>query len=134
MSYRSKNIKTVSKLCLVNIATQVGSQVPSAMTRFVTFVSAEGGTTASNPIAAAVVLASAAVSNQSIIGVRASAGRKLRVPVHTVALTGIQYGHLPITIPRKPSLEPLFTIAGGKWLFVGASATSASLMVQYFEE
>ena len=134
MSYRSKNIKTVSKLCLANIATQVGSQVPPGMTRYVTFVSVEGGTTASNPDAVAVVLASAGVSNQSIAGVRASAGRKLRVPVHAVALTGIQFGHLPITIPRKLSLEPLFTIAGGKWLFVGASATSASLLVQYFEE
>ncbi len=134
MSYRNKNIQTKSKLCLVNIATQVGSQVPTGMTRYVTFVSVDAGNTASNPNAVAVIFASAGVSNQSINGVRASAGRKLRVPVHVVALTGIQYGHLPITVPRRPSLEPLFTIASGKWLFVGASATSAHILVQYFEE
>jgi len=135
MSYRSRNIRTVSKLLALNTATMVGTMVPAGMTRYVTFVQAGPSPTISRPSSVVVYFASAGVSNQSIGGVRATAGRKLRTLIRTTGVSGYAQGNPMVTIPRKPSLEnPLFTIAASKWLFTGASVTSGQVLVQYFEE
>ena len=144
MSYRTKNLQTKDKIIQSKTSGyNIGGQVPSGMTRYVTFLYLSPGYEGVGFSAAKVYLASVGVSNPTRASIVATTYRKDVLQVH---MSGYSYTTKkgPIMRGGGPLLyfpdeinpaKPLFTIAGGKWLGVFLSHCSAAdIMVQWFDE
>ncbi len=108
-----------------------GGQVPAGMKRWVTFVSLDSGQVMASHLG--VYFASVNVSNPSIASIVATGNRKLLAHLRTTQSTGLT--KRPLQIPKKASVDtPLFSIAGGNWLGLAATITTALVNVQYFDE
>ncbi len=138
---RCRDIKTVSKIISSNVATagNIGGQVPAGMTRWVTFLSVDTAliTGASS---VKVHFASVGVSNPTRASLIATGNRKWSIDLRATGLERTNshvapHEGAPFMIPNKINPDaPLFSIAGGKWLGINASNTTANVLVQYFDE
>lgn len=137
MSVRNMELKTTCKT-LKNNATPIvlGGQVPSGMTRWVTFLMVD-----TNAIAdasdGALHFASMGVSNPTEASVVAVTHRKLRLEWVASDMSVCNCNGLPIMLPDGgPDPEtPLFSIAEGKWLGIFTSlGATANVFMQYFDE
>lgn len=136
MKNRSRELKTVSKMITSETAgITLGGQVPSSMKRWVTFLCIDTTGAAMAMSDLALHLASVGVSNPSIASIIATGNRKRFIPLNATQKS-IASRYLPIMLPPTgPDPEaPLFSIAGGKWLGVVASLTTANVFMQYFDE
>ena len=130
---RNMELKTVSKVASSQASTlNIGGIVPAGMKRWVTFVSIDtpyGGASQMG-----VYLASVGVSVPTKASLVATANRKMLILLRATTGTA-PLRKTPLQIPKAANTEtPLFSIAGGKWLGVFATKTTALLTVQYFDE
>lgn len=131
---RNIELKTVTKVLSSNLSQVVGGQVPSGMKRWVTFVAVDtkGGIALASNLG--VYLASVGVSNPTLASIVATGNRKMLLMVRaTTATKPMKKGLLQV--PKVPNVNnPLFSIAGGKWLGVVTTKTTGTLTMQYFDE
>jgi len=132
---RNIELNTVSKVVTSDTsAINIGGQVPTGMKRWITFLMVDTNT-ARKASDCGLYLASVGVSNPTRASIVATGNRKDYIP-----LVGTQLSRSNSPRPlMKPSSgpnpdKPLFSIAGGKWLGVYASKTTANVFVQYFDE
>jgi len=136
MANRSRELKTVSKMIKSETAAiTLGGQVPAAMKRWVTFITVDPKGVAMAMSDVALYLASVGVSNPSLASIVATGNRKLHVALKATQKS-ICSKYLPVMVPPSgPDPDnPLFSIAGGKWLGAAASQTTANVFMQYFDE
>ncbi len=130
---RNTELKLVNKIVTSGIAgITIGGQVPSNMKRWVTFVSLDtlSPAGASN---VGVYFASVGVSNPSIASIVLLANRKMKLMLRATQTSG--HRKTPLQVPRIPNVNnPIFSIAGGKWLGVFATKTTAQVLAQYYDE
>lgn len=131
---RNIELKTISKVLSSNLSQNIGGKVPTGMKRWVTFVAVDtkGGIALASNIG--VYLASVGVSNPTKASIVATGNRKMLLMVRaTTATKPMKKGALQV--PKVPNVNnPLFSIAGGKWLGVIATVTTGAIMMQYFDE
>ncbi len=115
----------------------IGGQVPAGKKRWVCFIAVDS-VHAAGAKAVNVHFASVGVSNPTKASIVATGNRKMFIPFRA---TGVKrgtcqvHGGPPFQIPWKPDPNaPLFSIAGGKWLGVACSNTTATVHVVYFDE
>ena len=132
---RNIELKTVSKVASSQASTlTIGGVVPAGMKRWVTFVSID------TPIIAGasqlgVYLASVGVSVPIKASLIATANRKMLIYLRSTQANTDPFRRTPLQIPKIPNINtPLFSIAGGKWLGVFATKTTANITLQYFDE
>jgi len=138
MSYRTKQIQTKAKRVKRTTPTTIGGQAPSGMTRYITFLMLDNAKAApyvANVSTVIVYLASVSKSNPSAGSLKAVANRKALIGIFGTknSYTNVER---PYCLPREgpdPG-NPLFTIAGSKWLGVVASTGSADMFMQWFDE
>ena len=132
---RNRELKTVSKILTLNTsALTIGGQVPSSMKRWVTFLMIDSvGISKVSDVG--VYLASVGVSAPSKTSLIAAGNRRVFLPIEGTQLS-ISDKYHPVMMPQSgPDPDtPLFSIAGGKWLGGFASATTAQVFMQYFDE
>jgi len=138
-SVRSKELKTAYKIVTQSLAgLNIGGQVPASMKRWVTFLQVD--TVDYKKLShVAVYFISAAVSNPTKASCQSTGLRRFLVQLPgTLAATGISKApsRRPFWFPSGgPDPDaPLFSIAGGKWLGIFASVTTAEVVMQYFDE
>lgn len=130
---RNIELKLVNKVITSGVANvNIGGQVPSGMKRWVTFIQLDtlalGG--ASN---VGIYFASVGISNPSIASVVATGNRKMKLMLRATQVTGFR--KTPFQVPKTPNVNnPLFSIAGGKWLGAVATTTTGMVTMQYFDE
>ncbi len=133
---RSMEIQTDSKHLTTSPA-NIGGLVAANMKRWVTFVALDA---IDNDEAKTVRLymASVAVSNPTMASIIATGNRKMMLDLRATGIaqaTNQTPNGPPLMIPDQPNADkPLFSIAGGSYLGVYASVTSANVFVQYFDE
>lgn len=147
---RNIELKLKSKVVTNNTAAiNVGGQVPANMKRWVTFVGLDT-MLITGVSSVRLYLASVSVSNPTKASLIATGNRKmlldlrasgLRIATALSKTSGITRKNdltpegPPLMVPDKPDAnKPLFSIAGGKWLGLWASVTTANLTMQYFDE
>lgn len=136
MTNRSRELKTVSKMISSETAgITLGGRVPTGMKRWVTFITVDPKGVAMTMSDVALYLASVGVSNPSLASIVATGNRKMHVALKATQKS-ICTKYLPVMVPPSgPDPDnPLFSIAGGKWLGAVASQTTANVFIQYFEE
>jgi hypothetical protein len=133
-SVRNQELKSVFKIASSDAsALNIGGLVAAGHTRWVTFLQIDSPTVAiasSNKIHFTEVDASA--TKNSMI---TTTNRKLMLAYKATSLSDCSH-KLPIMMPEDgPDPEaPLFSIAGGKYLGVYTSVTTAHVFCQYFDE
>lgn len=135
MSVRNMELKTVSKVLTSDAsALTIGGQVPSGMTRWVTFLAVDN-MLKTNTETTRLYLISAAVSNPTEASFVATGNRKMLINIRASKVLDITPDGVPLQIPRQPDTDkPLFSISSGKWLGAYCSTTSGNLFVQYYDE
>lgn len=131
---RNTELKTVETI-ITSQATQVTieGQVPAGMKRWVTFVKLDTPQISGGAESVGVYLASVATDAPTKALLVATGNRKMLM--HQRATGVIGYRKTPLNVPEVPSVEtPLFSIAAEKWLGVYATAATAMLSMQYFDE
>lgn len=135
MNNRNRELKTISQMITSETSrVNIGGQVPAGMKRWVTFLMIDTPTMSlvSNCI---LYLASANVSIPIKASVIATSSRKLLLAIKGTQLSISNKKHPVMMPPSGPDPDkPLFSIAGGKWLGVWASQTTANVFMQYFDE
>lgn len=132
---RNREIKTKSKIISSDTAgLNIGSQVPSGMKRWFTFLMFDTAT-ASRASDIKLYFASVSVSNPTRASIVATGNRKLVFALEGTMLSRSNKQR-PVMLPLSgPDPEnPIFSIASGKWLGVYASLTTANVTTQYFDE
>ena len=142
---RNIELNTVSKVVTSETSgINIGGQVPSGMKRWVTFLTLDTmAITGCSSVR--LYLASVGVSNPTKASIIATGNRKMLLDlrasgIQASAATGKTKQDLtphgpPLQIPESPDAnKPLFSIAGGKWLGVWASVTTANVFIQYYDE
>ncbi len=131
---RNTELKTIDKVVTsATSALNVGGQVPSNMKRWFTFVSLDTVVAAGGASQVGVYLASVSVSNPTKASLIATGNRKMLLYLRATGTVGLKKA--PVQVPKIPNIQtPLFSIAGGKWLGVWATKTTAFLKTQYFDE
>ena len=130
---RNIELKTVSKVITSETAAiNLGGQVASGQKRWVTFLMID---TAARSRASDVVIhmASVSVSNPTKASIVATANRKLLIPMEGTMLSRSNKPR-PLIMGEPGAENPLFSIAGGKWIGIYASLTTANIFMQYFDE
>ena len=133
MNIRNRDFKTVAGVVSSNAsATTLGGQVPAGMKRWVTFLEidtlAPGGASQ-----AGVYLASVGVSDPAQASLVATSNRKGLYFLRATQTSGAR--NAPLRVPKVPNANsPLFSIAGGAFLGVFATKTTALVTVGYFDE
>ncbi len=118
---KNYDIKTVSKVIGTAVATLGLGAVPTAMKRYVTFISINNTANQQNIL----FLCSAANSANTSTVTLASAAAKYKRQLE-VTETG--------TLPATPSAEnPLFSIAAGAYINAKASKGNVNLFMQYYD-
>jgi hypothetical protein len=132
---RNIELKTVSKVASSQASTlTIGGVVPAGMKRWVTFVSIDTPYIA-GASQLGVYLASVGVSVPVKASLIATANRKMLIYLRSTQANTDPFRRTPLQIPKVPNIEtPLFSIAGGKWLGVFATKTTANITLQYFDE
>jgi hypothetical protein len=129
------DLKTVSKpITSETSAITIGGQVAAGMKRWVTFLAVD--TALVNAVEQGTVyLASVGVSNPTKASIIATGNRKAIYPMEGTQLSRASKRR-PILVPAGgPDPEnPVFSIAGGKWLAAWSSVTTANVFIQYFDE
>lgn len=137
MSTRNKELQTVCTAPKNNVAgLTLGGQVPSNMTRWVTFLMIDSATIL-DASDVNIHFASVNVSNPSEASTIAATNRKINPEWIASNLSLCNCGGLPYMLPESgPNPDsPLFSIAGGNWLSVFTSvAATVNLFMQYFDE
>lgn len=132
---RNIELKTVNKVVTKQASTiTIGGKVPTNMKRWVTFVAIDTmyKAGASNM---GVYFASVGVSVPVKTSITTTANRKLLLRLRSTQANTDPLRLTPLQVPKIPNINtPLFSIAGGKWLGVFATKTTANLTVQYFDE
>ena len=132
MSNRNRELKTVE----VEISTTsgiVGDQVPAGMKRWVTFLALDTRIIAGGASQLGVYLASVSVSDPTKASIIATGNRRSLTFLRATGVIG--YRKVPMTIPKKPSVDnPLFSIAAENWLGVYATNASGLITMQYYDE
>ena len=132
---RNMELKTVSKVASSQASTlTIGGVVPANMKRWVTFVSIDTMAKA-GASQMGVYFASVGVSVPIKASLVATANRKMLLYLRSTQANTDPLRRTPLQIPKVPNTEtPLFSIAGGKWLGVFATKTTANITLQYFDE
>jgi len=134
MSVRNRELKSVFKVFSSDAsALNIGGQVPTGITRWVTFLQIDSPTVAlasSNRVHFAEVDSGA--TQASLI---AAANRKWMVAYKATSISDSSH-KLPIMNPEDgPDPDaPLFSIAGEKYLGVYCTATTGHVFCQFFDE
>jgi len=134
MSVRNRELQSASKVVSSDAsALNIGGQVPTKMTRWVTFLQIDSPTVAlasSNRLYFAEVDSSATKASMMSTTIR-----KLLLAYKATSLSDCSH-KLPVMIPEDgPDPDaPLFSIAGGKYLGVYTSMTTAHVFCQYYDE
>jgi len=148
--YRNIELNTVSKIVTSDTAgIVIGGQVPAGMKRWVTFLSLDTPLV-TGASSVRLYLASVATNNPTKASLIATSNRKMLLDLRASGLrvaTGLSKtsGHSrkndvtpygpPLMVPETPDTSrPLFSIAGGYYLGVYASYTTANVFVQYYDE
>jgi hypothetical protein len=138
-SVRSRELKTAYKIVTQSAASlNIGGQVPSAQKRWVTFLQVD--TVNPKKIShVAVYFISTATANPSKAMLQSAGMRKFLAQLPgTLAGTGISKSpsRRPFWFPPAgPDPDaPLFSIAGGNYVGIFASVTTADVVMQYFDE
>ena len=79
--------------------------------------------------------ASVSVSNPTVASIRATGNRKFQIVLTGTMMSRANYGRpfmLPIGGPDPAN--PIFSIAGGKWLGATTSIATGHAFIQYFDE
>lgn len=132
---RTRELNTKSKILTSETsALNIGGRVPVGMKRWVSFLMLDTAT----PRRASdvtVYFASVSVSNPTRASIVATGNRKFKLAIEGTMLSRSNKKR-PVMIPESgPDPEsPIFSIASGKWLGAYASATTANVTVQYFDE
>jgi len=132
---RNTELKTISKIVTKETAAiNLGGQVPDGMKRWVTFLTADTATV-NEASDVGVYFASVPVSNPTRASIVATSNRKRFVPMEGTMLSRSNKAR-PLMLPSSgPDPEnPLFSIAAGKWFGVFATAATANVFMQYFDE
>lgn len=130
---RNIELKTLSKIVSSDTsAINMAGRAPAGQKRWVTFLMID---TAARSRASDVklYLASVSVSNPTRASIVATGNRKLLEAMEATKLSRSNKPR-PLIMGEPGSKNPLFSIAGGKWLGVYASLTTANLFMQYFDE
>lgn len=136
MPRRNINLKTVARAIKKEVATtSIGGQVPTGMTRWVTFVMCDSMSVTKRMSTFGLRLASVASVYPSIALVIATANRKMAVDCGGTQMSRSGFLRPLMFPPSGPDPDcPLFSIAAGKYLGVTASFTTVNLFVQYYDE
>jgi len=143
MSYRNRQIQTKCKVVKSKVsALNIGGQVPSGMTRYITFLYVDNSNAGATGSAGRLYFISAETAAPTMVSLIATASRKFilkiaaSAPATNKKIRLMRDGGPPFMIPDQIDTDkPLFTIAGGKWLGVWCSKCSAmNVMAQWFDE
>jgi len=133
--YRNIELNTVSKIVTSDTAgIVIGGQVPAGMKRWVTFLMFD--TAAVNRVSdVGLYFASVSTANPTRASIVATSNRKLFVGLEGTQLSQSNKPR-PVMVPSDgPNPDvPVFSIAGGNYLGVYASKTTANVFVQYYDE
>lgn len=135
MSIRNTELQSESKMVTKEIAAiTLGGQVPAGMKRWVTFLTADTATM-SRASDVGVYFASVTTGNPTRASIVSIGNRKRFIPMEGTQLSRSNKPR-PVMMPESgPDPEnPLFSIAAGNWLGVFATAATANVFMQHFDE
>jgi hypothetical protein len=135
MSIRNTELQSESKMVTKETAElTLGGQVPAGMKRWVSFLTIDTATV-NRASDVGVYFASVGVSNPTRASIIATSNRKRFIPMEGTKLSRSNKAR-PLMLPESgPNPEnPLFSIAAGNWLGVFATAATANVFMQHFDE